>query len=148
MGLLLIFGVAIAFPLVPQNAGDVLVARIRIEGLSSNTARGTRATSKAPQFALVLSFKVLDVMVGIAKPGDTLSAYLGDEKSQPMIPAPPRSKERDYFVVAFREANDEVLSLLGLPVDAQEYDAWYKEMSEYRRKQGDLSLRNRRQLGR
>jgi hypothetical protein len=123
--------------MLPQDARDVLIAKVRVVGgpswLGGRDQSGMRPPLPLEMDLFGASIEVLDVLSGNVRAGTRLDVYFGRPGGQRRYKLPLTSdqKRRDYFVVSYAR-DDGKRRLLAVPISREEYELWAGERSRTR----------------
>jgi hypothetical protein len=119
---------------MPKTARDVVIARVSLARKPVYLVKREQSDESAPPKNLFRSqLKILQVIGGRATVGENLDVTFGVPDGSGKLsvrPLTPSQVNRDYFVVAYTDDDDQ-RRLAGFPIDEAQYLRWESEAREF-----------------
>ncbi len=122
---------------LPQNAKDIIVARVRliqqpVYMVGRDDSGGPSATP-LPKDNYFAQLKILAVESGVSPASGSIDVRFGSraEVRPIMVPYTPDQLRRDYIVVIYVDPEDGERRLAPVPVSQDQYAQWLAEQSAY-----------------
>lgn len=134
----------LAISMLPNETRNVVVAKVKLvpcsgAGLGGRDQSGVPPRD-APEYLVAHDLQIVTVISGSLLSRSNVTVTFGREDGKHtyvLVPALPRERDREYFVLIFSEAGGR-LHLAGFPTSETEYRAWEAEVLAYSIEQSKL----------